>query len=89
MYPLDDQMANYSGAFSSGGSFAYDATSTSSGGGWKLKFDASMSNDIYGASDIVQPPAVIINYIICYKSMASGGDGLTVNPIPTSWIEAL
>ena len=28
-------------------------------------FDASGSNPIYGASNIVQPPAVAINYIIC------------------------
>lgn len=35
-------------------------------GGYWLRFDASKSNAIYGASNTVQPPAVAINYIIKY-----------------------
>ena len=32
--------------------------------GTSYKFDASLSNSIYGNSDTVQPPAVCMNYII-------------------------
>ena len=31
-----------------------------------LKFNASLSNPIYGNSEIVQPPAYIGGYYICY-----------------------
>ena len=31
-----------------------------------LRFDASLSNSIYGNSDTVQPPAICMNYIIKY-----------------------
>ena len=41
---------------------------TSSGGStrWSIGFDASLSNEIYGNSDTVQPPAIIVNYFIKY-----------------------
>lgn len=32
----------------------------------RVDFNASMSNSIYGNSDTVQPPAVVMNYIIKY-----------------------
>lgn len=35
-------------------------------GGFPLYFDASKSNAIYGTSDIVQPPALTMKYIIKY-----------------------
>ena len=31
-----------------------------------LKFDASCSNSIYGNSTTVQPPALVLNYVIKY-----------------------
>lgn len=46
------------------------AAGNSSSGWWNdnrnLKFNASKSNTIYGNSDTVQPPAIIVNYFIKY-----------------------
>ena len=36
------------------------------GDGYYFIFDASLSNPIYGNSNTVQPPAVVMNYIIKY-----------------------
>lgn len=43
-----------------GGSSAYEHYSL------KQSFDASRSSSVYGKSDTVQPPAVVMNYIIKY-----------------------
>ena len=44
-------------------------------------FDASRSNSIYGAADTVQPPAVMMRYVIVYTSLngeiiVNGGNGV-------------
>mgnify|MGYP000830417415 CR=1 FL=1 len=53
---IDDEMMNgYSGAFYTGSSSGYDATSDLSGGCKSLYFDASRYNSIYGASSHVTP----------------------------------
>ena len=57
--PLDDTSKNnLSGVFYNKQAIAYDASSTGSGNGWLLEFDAHRSTHIYGQSDTVQPPAV-------------------------------
>ena len=52
------------------GAFVYDGQ-TSDGGDDKItnhvKFDASKSNEIYGKSDTVQPPAVKVRVVTRYK----------------------
>ena len=53
--PLDDMSAGTSGAMYYAYGQAYDATSSGSGSGWVLGFDASRSNAIYGASSHVTP----------------------------------
>lgn len=53
--PLDDMSAGTSGAMYYAYAQAYDATSSGSGGGWVLGFDASRSNAIYGSSSHVTP----------------------------------
>jgi hypothetical protein len=37
-----------------------------------LEFDASKSNPIYGKSDTVQPPAILMKYVIVYKQLEGG-----------------
>lgn len=58
----------WGGAFTNGFVHAGNAQQMSSGVGTtsdnSISFDASLSNNIYGASNTVQPPAVCINYII-------------------------
>lgn len=46
------------------GKFTYDASSTWSGNGGYMEFDASRSSIIYGNSDTVQPPSGAVNFII-------------------------
>ena len=59
--PIDDGSSlNISGSFYHAGAYSYDASSTATGNGWKLGFDASRSNPVYGASDTVQPPALTL-----------------------------
>ena len=59
--PVDDYSKTVlTGAFSNGGAYAYDATSSTSGAGFKLHFEASSSNSIYGNSNTVQPPAFCV-----------------------------
>lgn len=59
--PIDDYSKTVlTGAFSNGGAYAYDATSSTSGAGFKLHFEASSSNSIYGNSNTVQPPAFCV-----------------------------
>lgn len=41
-------------------------TTTSSPNTYDIEFDASKSNAIYGNSDTVQPPSIVMNYIIKY-----------------------
>ena len=58
---------DFGGAFKSSTRRAgADVGSGSSTGVWKLNFDASKSNAIYGASSTVQPPALTMRYIIKY-----------------------
>ena len=65
--PIDDGSSlNISGSFYHAGAYSYDASSTGTGNGWKLGFDASRSNAIYGASDTVQPPALTL--LPCIKA---------------------
>ena len=68
---LDDHakqagFTNNSALYDAGG-FNYDATSSLSGGGWKLAFNASRSNSIYGKSSTVQPPAIKVRVITRYE----------------------
>lgn len=69
--PLDDASKNNGlhGTFYNKGAYAYDASSTGSGNGWILGFEASRSNSIYGASSTVQPPATQM-YLYCYVGKA-------------------
>lgn len=48
------------------GSYLGDAAGHSSGQAYQLKIDASRSNPIYGRSNTVQPPAIIVKKYICY-----------------------
>ena len=65
--PIDDySSSNLTGSFYNAGAIGYDATSGNTGNGWKLGFDASRSNPIYGASDSVQPPALTL--LPCIKA---------------------
>lgn len=58
---------SFDGAFKSSTHQAgADVGSGSSTGVWKLNFDASDSNNIYGNSNTVQPPALTMRYIIKY-----------------------
>lgn len=58
---------NFGDAFKSSTHMAgADVGRGSSTGVWKLNFDASESNAIYGASSTVQPPALTMRYIIKY-----------------------
>ncbi|MGM9562124.1 MAG: hypothetical protein ACI3WT_07770 [Phascolarctobacterium sp.] len=43
---------------------AYGQSGSNAANADEIGFDASRSNDIYGSSDTVQPPAVTINYLI-------------------------
>lgn len=56
----------YSGAFTgelTGSGYTWNASRYY---GLALNFDASLSNPIYGNSEIVQPPAYIGGYYVCY-----------------------
>ena len=54
------------GAFSAETFYSY-STSASTGHGMMVNiFDASKSSSLYGASNIVQPNALVFNYIIKY-----------------------
>ena len=65
--PIDDySSSNLTGSFYNAGAIGYDATSGNTGNGWKLGFDASRSNPIYGASDSVQPPSLTL--LPCIKA---------------------
>ena len=55
----DDIRSTATGAFYNGASFNYDASSSTSNGGY-IEFDASRSNPIYGGSAKVQPQAIIV-----------------------------
>lgn len=64
---LADKLTSISGAFSVEGAGSKKAPSSSSYGGYgytALNFDASKSNSTYGASSTVQPPAIVMKYII-------------------------
>ena len=64
---MDDQTQNpgLGGAFYKyTTSYAYDANSSLSGGGWRLGFDASKSNSIYGRSSTVTPQNYSANIFI-------------------------
>lgn len=63
-----------SGGMTPTGAFAntmfYDDGAANTGSGskrYKVSFDASLSNPIYGASETVQPPSVVLLYIIKCK----------------------
>lgn len=64
-YINDDAGVTYNGAFSFSrtGSMAHE-NAGNSGHQWKVSFDASKSSSIYGKSTTVQPPAVIVRYLI-------------------------
>lgn len=65
--PIGDIVHNFSGAFSNnslGGNCFVANTNNGIAGG--VDFKASGSNSIYGNSSIVQPPALILNYVIKY-----------------------
>ena len=65
--PIDDySSSNLTGSFYNAGAIGYDATSGNTGNGWKLGFDASRSNPIYGASETVQPPSLTL--LPCIKA---------------------
>lgn len=57
--PVDDStfVGAKSGAFYKGSSVSYDATSSGSGSGGRIAFDASLSDATYGRSETVQPRA--------------------------------
>lgn len=81
-----------SGAISSSGAFTIsqnDAEAANSGSGsrrYNVTFNASKSNDIYGKSNTVQPPSVVMTYII--RAVAGetvendyvAGEGIEINP---------
>ena len=52
------------GAFTHAKNDAFAESPAQREDGTAYKFDASLSNSIYGNSDTVQPPAVCMNYII-------------------------
>lgn len=55
--PMDDMFDEVvEGVFYKGDNRSFDATSTMSGGGWYLGFDASRCSSIYGKSTTVTPP---------------------------------
>lgn len=57
--PVDDStfVGAKSGAFYKGSSVSYDATSSGSGSGGRIAFDASLSDATYGRAETVQPRA--------------------------------
>ena len=72
--PIDDySSSNLTGSFYNAGAIGYDATSGNTGNDWKLGFDASRSNPVFGASDTVQPPSLTL--LPCIKAFDA-----TTNP---------
>lgn len=62
---IEAQVSEANGAFFSSSSINYSGNRTSSSLG-VITFKASNSSAVYGNSDTVQPPAIIVNYFIKY-----------------------
>lgn len=68
MYYRNNAPATKNGVFSSSisRSESYAGNTSANGISMTPVFDASKSNSIYGKSNTVQPPAIIVNYFIKY-----------------------
>ena len=65
--PLDDaSKAVVNGPFYYVNRYSYDASSTGTGNGWRLGFDASRVSSVYGSSNTVQPPAIVMRFLVKY-----------------------
>ena len=61
--PMDDMSGEVvEGVFYKGSGRDFDATSTMSGSGWYLGFDASLSSSVYGKSTTVTPPSYVVHF---------------------------
>ena len=67
---LRDNTSSYNSYASSIVTMTGESASSCDGGpdAWNryINFDASKANPIYGASDTVQPPAMLVKYYVCY-----------------------
>ena len=67
--------------YAANGIFSFKSNATNGGNadgagfGGRIKVDASTYNAIYGASEIVQPPAICVNVFICVSQVPIENSG--------------